>query len=48
MVKAGKEFEILETNPLGEICMASPAIARGTLVYRTRHHVVAIGGVGGR
>lgn len=44
VVKAGQEFEILATNPLGEICMATPAIARGTLLFRTRHHVVAIGG----
>ena len=31
-------------NPLGEICMASPAISRGTIYFRTRGHVVAIGG----
>ena len=40
--KAGKEFETLATNSLGEICMATPAIAKGMLVYRTRHHVVAV------
>ena len=43
VVKAGKGLENLATNSLGEICMATPAIARGTLLFRTRGHVVAIG-----
>ena len=42
VVAAGEEFEILAKNPLGETCMASPAISRGTLYFRTRSHVVAI------
>jgi len=28
---------------MDEICMATPAISRGTLFYRTRGHLVAIG-----
>jgi outer membrane protein assembly factor BamB len=44
VVEAGKEFQTLGLNPLGEICMATPAIARGALLFRTRHHVVAVGG----
>jgi len=42
VVKPGPEFELLATNEMDEICMATPAIARGTLYYRTRSHLVAI------
>jgi outer membrane protein assembly factor BamB len=35
VVRAGDEFELLHTNPLDEMCMASPAIARGSLLIRT-------------
>jgi outer membrane protein assembly factor BamB len=42
VVKAGKEFEILAINELGENCMASPAISAGTLYFRTRGHLIAI------
>lgn len=43
VVKAGPKFELLATNPLGEICMASPAISEGTLFFRTRNHLIAVG-----
>jgi outer membrane protein assembly factor BamB len=43
VVEAGEDFTILSQNKLGEICMATPAIADGTLVFRGRHHVIAIG-----
>ncbi|MGK0202665.1 MAG: outer membrane protein assembly factor BamB [Planctomycetota bacterium] len=42
VVKAGKEFEQLGVSPLGEICMATPAITNGTLLFRARGHVIAI------
>ena len=42
VVRAGREFEPIGVSPLGEICMATPAIAGGTLLFRTRGHVVAI------
>ena len=42
VVKAGKEFERLADNSLDEICMATPAITQGRLLFRTRRHVVAI------
>jgi outer membrane protein assembly factor BamB len=42
VVKPGPEFELLATNEMDEICMATPAIARGTLYYRTRGHLVAL------
>ena len=35
VVKAGREFEILHTNELGEMCMATPAIAGDQLLIRT-------------
>ncbi len=44
VVKAGPTFELLATNTLGEITMATPAADDGVLYYRTRGHVVAIGG----
>jgi outer membrane protein assembly factor BamB len=43
VVKAGPQFEVLGTNKLGEVTMATPALAGGTIYYRTRDHLVAIG-----
>jgi outer membrane protein assembly factor BamB len=43
VVKAGTTFELLATNPLGEVAMATPAISEGTLLFRTRSHLLAIG-----
>ena len=43
VAKAGKDCEIVATNALGEICMATPAVANGMLVFRTRGHVLAVG-----
>ena len=42
VVKAGKEYELLAVNDMGEICMASPAVSRGTMFFRTLHHLVAV------
>ena len=36
------EFELLATNPMGEVLMASPAISEGIMLFRTVGHVVAI------
>lgn len=44
VVRAGKEYELLAQNPMGEECMATPAISDGVLFWRTRGHLVAIGG----
>ena len=46
VVKAGPEFELVETNEMGEIVMATPAISDGVLYFRTRGHVVAIAETG--
>ena len=43
VVKAGPVFEMLGKNPLGEVAMATPAISDGTLIFRTRNHLVAVG-----
>ncbi len=42
VVKAGPKFELLAQNPMGEVCMATPAISGDTLYFRTRGHLVAI------
>ena len=43
VVKAGRKITVLAENELGEVVLASPAIADGTIYFRTRDHVVAIG-----
>lgn len=43
VVKAGPEFQETAVNSMGEICMATPAISEGMLLFRTRSHVVAVG-----
>jgi outer membrane protein assembly factor BamB len=43
VVKAGPKYELLATNPIGEVCMASPAISDGMIFIRAEHHVFAIG-----
>jgi len=42
VVAAGPEFKLLAVNDLGETNMATPAIADGKLIFRTRHHLVAV------
>jgi outer membrane protein assembly factor BamB len=43
VVGAGAEFKLLATNALGEICMATPAISEGALLFRGQDHVIAVG-----
>ncbi len=43
VVKIGQEFELVSTNSMGEICMATPAIAENTLLVRSARHLFAIG-----
>lgn len=42
VIKAGKEFEIIAKNSLGETVMATPAISSNMLIYRTLHSLIAI------
>ena len=44
VVKAGREFELLRTNELGERITASPAVSGNELFYRTDSHVYCIHG----
>ena len=43
VVSAGTAFEVLARNQLGESCLATPAISRGVLFFRTRSHLMAFG-----
>ena len=43
VVKAGREFELVGTNSLGERITASPAVSGNELFYRTDSHVYCIG-----
>jgi hypothetical protein len=42
VIQAGTTFVKLGVNPLGEICMATPAISEGRLYFRTVHHLTAV------
>jgi len=42
VLQAGPDFKLLATNPLAEVCLATPAISEGTMFFRTQGHVVAI------
>jgi outer membrane protein assembly factor BamB len=43
VVKAGPTYELLATNPVGEVVMATPAISNGTIIIRGVKHVMAVG-----
>jgi outer membrane protein assembly factor BamB len=42
VIRAGPQFELLGKNSLGELCMATPAIAGNGLIIRTESHVFRI------
>ena len=42
VVKAGRTFELLATNPMGEIAMATPALSGNMLFVRTQGQLVAV------
>ena len=42
VVRAGRTFELLATNPLGSIAMATPAVSEGTLYFRTANKIIAV------
>ncbi len=44
VLKASSEFEQLATNPLGEMCHSTPAIANGAMILRTYSHLISVGG----
>ena len=43
VIKAGREFQIVSTNSIGEAVAASPVIADGTLYLRSYDALYAIG-----
>ncbi len=42
VIKPGPAYEHLASNPLGQICMSTPAISEGTMFFRARTHLIAI------
>jgi outer membrane protein assembly factor BamB len=42
-IEAGRTFRMVGGGILGEPCLATPAIARGVLYFRTQRHVIAVG-----
>ncbi len=47
VIKAGSEYKLLATNPMGEVCLATPAISGDMMIVRTSKHLVGIGDTGG-
>lgn len=43
VVPASGAFAVTATNPLGETCLSTPAISSGTLFFRTREKIIAVG-----
>lgn len=43
VVRAGPTYEPIAVNPLGDICMATPAISDGLFLVRTQKSVIALG-----
>jgi outer membrane protein assembly factor BamB len=43
VVKAGPKYELLATNPVGEVMMATPAISDGLVIVRGVNHLFAFG-----
>jgi outer membrane protein assembly factor BamB len=42
VIKAGPKYELLATNPMGEVLMATPAISDGMIFVRGQHSVFCI------
>ncbi|MEQ8768217.1 MAG: PQQ-binding-like beta-propeller repeat protein [Planctomycetota bacterium] len=43
IVRAGETFDVVGVHSLGESCLATPAIVRGALYFRTRTQLIAVG-----
>ncbi len=43
VVKAGPEYELVETNQCGESILATPAISDGAIYLRTQNSLIAVG-----
>ena len=42
VVRAGPEFEVLATNKMDEVCMATPAISDGEIFLRTHENLYCV------
>jgi outer membrane protein assembly factor BamB len=42
VIRAGATYELLATNEMNDVCMATPAISGNALYFRTQHSVVAV------
>lgn len=43
VVKAGRDFELLAVNELGDLVLACPAISNGSLFVRSQHYLWSLG-----
>ena len=43
VLRAGREFDVIARNNIGEHTIASPAISNGQIFLRTDEHLIAIG-----
>ena len=43
VIPANGSFSVTATNNLNETCLSTAAVSDGTLFYRTRHELLAIG-----
>lgn len=43
VLKAGPVFEPLATNDMTESTLATPALSEGAMIWRTQHHLLAVG-----
>ncbi len=46
IVKAGKEYELLQKISLGEVSLVTPAIVKDMIIFRTSGHLIAVGSPG--
>ena len=42
VIRAGLEYELLATNSMDAVCLATPAISEGQMIIRTTGHLVAV------
>jgi outer membrane protein assembly factor BamB len=43
VIEAGRQFRLLAENPLGDICMATPAIGDDAIYFRTMKYLIVVG-----
>jgi outer membrane protein assembly factor BamB len=43
VLKAGREFHHIATNPMGELLMATPALSHGVMYVRAVNNLFAVG-----